>query len=301
MKLKQILAVAVLGAVSLTSCTDAKATQEDQAKKEIGMQLYSVRELLAPGAAYENNLPALLDTLGRMGYTHFETAGYGDGKFYGLTPEELKAAADSAGVKITSSHTGRALSDEELKSGDLTEFLAWWDQAIADHKAAGLSYIVLPGMWVPSTLADLQKQCDALNEVGRHAAAQGLKFGYHNHSHEFQKVEDVPMLDYMIEHTDPAAVLFELDVYWAMMGQASPVDYFSKYPGRFKLLHIKDRREIGQSGMVGFDAIFNNADKAGMETYYVEIEEYTDGVEKGAQESVDYLIAAPYVKASYTE
>ena len=44
-----------------------------------------------------------------------------------------------------------------------------------------------------------------------------------------------------------------------VMGKASPVDYFKKYPGRFRLLHIKDRREIGQSGMVGFDAIFANA------------------------------------------
>lgn len=50
------------------------------------------------------------------------------------------------------------------------------------------------------------------------------------------------------------------------MGKASPVDYFHKYPGRFKMLHIKDRREIGQSGMVGFDAIFENAKTAGVET-----------------------------------
>ena len=107
------------------------------------------------------------------------------------------------------------------------------------------------------------------------------------------------MIDYMIEHTDPEAVLFEMDVYWAMMAQASPVDYFNKYPGRFKLLHIKDRREIGQSGMVGFDAIFNNTDKAGTETYYVEIEEYTDNALKSARESADYLKKAPFVKASY--
>ena len=42
----------------------------------------------------------------------------------------------------------------------------------------------------------------------------------------------------------------------------SPVDYFNKYPGRFKIFHVKDHREIGQSGMVGFDAIFKNAKTA---------------------------------------
>lgn len=301
MNFKNIIALAVTAAVALTSCDGHKNETPVQEKKEIGLQLYSVRQLLEEGAPYANNLPALLDTLGKMGYTQVEAASYNaeNGTFYGLTPEAYAKAAADAGIKALSSHTGRTLNADELKSGDLTDFYAWWDKAVADHKAAGMSYIVVPWMGVPESLADLQKQCDALSEVGRRAAAQGVKIGYHNHSHEFTKVEDVPMLDYMIEHTDPEAVLFEMDVYWTMMAQASPVDYFKKYPGRFKLLHIKDRREIGQSGMVGFDAIFNNADTAGMDNYFVEIEEYTDGAEKGAAESAAYLIAAPFVKASY--
>ena len=303
MKIYSKLVLSLLAATALTgmaSC-DKTAANETPEKKEVGLQLYSVRGLMAPGAKYENNLSALLDTLGKMGYTHFEAASYDNenGTFYGLKPEEFKKAAEDAGVKITSSHTGRSLNEDELKSGDLTELRAWWNKAIADHKAAGISYIVAPWMPVPTTLADLQKQCDAFNEIGRMCAEQGLKFGYHNHSHEFNKIEDVPMLEYMIEHTDPENVLYELDVYWAVIGDASPVDLFNKYPGRFKLLHIKDRREIGQSGMVGFEAIFNNADKAGLENFYVEIEEYTDGEEKGAKESVDYLLNADYVQPSY--
>lgn len=302
MNYKSILILTVTVAMALTSCGGAQ-NDENAApeKKEIGLQLYSVRHLLDEGAPYESNLAALLDTLGKMGYTQVEAASYNadQGTFYGLSPEDYAKAAADAGIKALSSHTGRSLTADELKSGDLTEYYAWWDKAIKDHKAAGMSYIVLPWMSVPETLADLQKQCDALSEVGRRAAGQGISVGYHNHSHEFTKVEGTPMLDYMIEHTDPEAVFFELDVYWAMMGQASPVDYFKKYPGRFRLLHIKDRREIGQSGMVGFDAIFNNADVAGLENYFVEIEEFTDGAEKGTKDSADYLIAAPFVKASY--
>ena len=106
------------------------------------------------------------------------------------------------------------------------------------------------------------------------------------------------MLDYMLENTDPG-MLYEMDVYWATYGHAAPVDYFKKYPGRFKLLHIKDLREIGQSGMVGFAAIFNNADTAGVENYYVEIEEYSGDPEEGIRQSSEYLNNAPFVKASY--
>ena len=110
------------------------------------------------------------------------------------------------------------------------------------------------------------------------------------------------MLDYMLENTDPDKVLFEMDVYWTVMGKASPVDYFKKYPGRFRLLHIKDRREIGQSGMVGFDAIFANAREAGVENIIVEMEGSSYGdVLRSVRECVDYLNEAPFVEASYAK
>ena len=124
-----------------------------------------------------------------------------------------------------------------------------------------MEYIVTPYLSVPKTLKDLQTYCDYYNEVGKRCQAAGLKYGYHNHAHEFQKVEDKElMLDYMLQHTNPEYVFFQMDVYWVVRGQNSPVDYFNKYPGRFTMLHIKDHREIGQSGMVGYDAIFKNTD-----------------------------------------
>lgn len=277
------------------------AVAADSPKKEIGIQLYSVRGLLGEGQPYEGNVAGLMKALSEMGYTQFEAANYNDGKFYGLSPKDFAKAAKDAGTKVTSSHTGRPLNGDELKSGDTKAFMEYWNKLLDDHKSAGIGFVVLPWMSVPSTLAELKKQCDALNEVGKLAASKGIRFGYHNHSHEFKKVEDKVMLDYMIENTDPKNVLFELDVYWTMMGQASPVDYFNKYPGRFPLLHIKDRREIGQSGMVGFDAIFNNAKTAGLEKFYVEIEQFTENADKGCRESAEYLINAPFVKSSYSK
>ena len=93
-----------------------------------------------------------------------------------------------------------------------------------------------------------------------------MLYGYHNHAHEFEKVEGKEvMYNYMLENTNPDYVFFQMDVYWVVRGQNSPVDYFKKYPGRFKILHIKDDRELGQSGMVGFDAIFKDAATAGVQ------------------------------------
>ena len=109
------------------------------------------------------------------------------------------------------------------------------------------------------------------------------------------------MYDYMLEHTNPEYVFFQMDVYWVVRGQNSPVDYFNKYPGRFKIFHIKDHREIGQSGMVGFDAIFNNAKTAGVNYLVAEIEKYSIPVEESVEVSLDYLLDAPFVKSSYSK
>lgn len=67
------------------------------------------------------------------------------------------------------------------------------------------------------------------------------------------------------------------------------------------MLHIKDHREIGQSGMVGYDAIFKNTDKAGVHHLVAEIEQYSCPVEESVKQSLDYLLEAPFVKASYSK
>ena len=103
----------------------------------------------------------------------------------------------------------------------------------------------------------------------------------------------------MLQHTNPEYVFFQMDVYWVVRGDNSPVDYFNKYPGRFTMLHIKDHREIGQSGRVGYDAIFKNTDKAGVHHLVAEIEQYSCPVEESVKQSLDYLLEAPFVKASY--
>lgn len=275
----------------------------DAKKKEASFQMYSVRDLIGDANKYAKNHVKVLKDLAKYGYTSVEAANYGDGKFYGVSPEQFKADIEAAGMKVLSSHTTRNLNDDEIKNHDFKAALKWWDECIDAHKRAGMKYIVAPWCSVPSTIGAMKTICEFYNEVGRRVDAAGMKFGYHNHSHEFQKVEGKEvMLDYMITHTDPDYVFFEMDVYWTVRGQASPVEYFQKYPGRFKLLHIKDHNEIGQSGMVGFDAIFNNAQKAGMENWVVELEHAsTPDIMKGMKESIQYLKKAKFVKAKYSK
>ena len=290
--MKELILLGIAALPLLVSCATAPATQQ-LPKKDIALQLYSLRE------EFKIDFDATIKKAGKIGYTAVEAANYGDGKFYGKTPEAFRAAVEAAGMKVLSSHTAKPLSEQEVQTKDFSASLAWWDETIEAHLAAGMQYIVVPWMNVPPTLAALQTWCDYHNAAGKKCREKGLSFGYHNHAHEFTAIEGVLMYDYMLEHTDPEYVFFQMDVYWTVMGRQSPVEYFQKYPGRFTLLHIKDHKELGQSGMVGFDAIFKNLDTAGTKHLIVEVEQYNYTPAESVKISLDYLLNCPLVKESY--
>ena len=301
MNMRNIFIGAACSIFMLAGCNSAQQSECCcPADKEMNIQLYSARDLIGSAEKYAENHEAVLKALAEMGYSGVEAANYGDGKFYGVSPEQFKADVEAAGLKVVSSHTGHGLSDEELATGNISGALAWWDEALPAHKAAGMEYVVIPSIGKPDTLKELQVICNYFNEIGKRCQALGMKFGYHNHAYEMEKVEDAIMIEYMLENTDPALVFYQIDVYWAVYGHYSPADLFNKYPGRFALLHIKDKKEIGQSGMVGFDAVFGNAEAAGLEGYVVEVEGCrNEAALEGIRVSADYLRKAPFVKASY--
>lgn len=273
------------------------AEEIEAPKKEMAVQLYSARQLIGTPELFAKNHEYVLGRLAQMGYTGAEAASYSDGLFSGLQPEAFKAALDKAGLELISSHTTRPLSAQELASGDYSAALKWWDKCIDAHLKAGVPRLVMSYSQKLNTEAELTVMAEYLDAIGRKCNEAGIRFGYHNHAHEFAKIGDTTMMDYFLANTDPANVFIEMDVYWAVVGGAAPVDYMNKYPGRFEVLHIKDKREIGQSGMVGFDAIFRNFRKAGTEAFVVEMEEAsTPNILKGLRESALYLRNASYVK-----
>ena len=215
-----------------------------------------------------------------------------------MTPAAFKQSIEDAGMEVLSSHTGKPLADP-VADTNWEETWAWWDTAIQAHKDAGMKYIVVPWIPTPKTLADLQAYCDYFNQIGEKCNEAGLRFGYHNHNFEFKEIEGEIMYDYLLNNTDPSKVFFEMDVYWLQQGGFNPVDYMNKYPGRFELLHIKDELEIGESGEMDFEAIYNNAETAGTKYMIVEVERYTGTPLDGVKESYDFLNDAAYVKDSY--
>ena len=264
-------------------------------KREMAVQLYSVRTLIGSPEQFARNHKYVLGRLAQMGYTAAEAVGYDDGKFVGLSPAAYRDAVESAGLKLLSSHVSHGLSPQELASGDFSAALAWWDQCIAAHKAAGIPYLVMSWSQPLRSKEQMSTTAAYLDAIGAKCRAAGIRFGYHSHSHEFNPADGTTMFDVFVSETRPENLFLQMDVYWAVMAGVSPVEYFNKYPGRFELLHIKDKYELGQSGMVGFDAIFKAFPRAGTKGFIVELERAsTPNILKGLRESALYLRNATF-------
>lgn len=215
-----------------------------------------------------------------------------------MNPADFRKLLSDRGLDFVSSHIGRDVPD----STNWDETMAWWDTAIAAHKAAGVRYIVQPWMGKVGygSLDGLQRYCAYFDSVGAKCKDAGIRFGYHNHNKEFETLEGETIYDYMLTHTNPENVFFQLDVYWATVGGASPAAYLQKYPGRFDLWHIKDDKEIGASGKIDFASIYNCSDVAGMKYAVIEQEDFSLPHFKSIRQSRDYLQNATYVKPTYS-
>jgi sugar phosphate isomerase/epimerase len=281
---------ALLAAGTLLTPTLLKAEDfSGKRKKNIGIQLYSLRDMVG-----KQGIQPVLEAVSAIGYVNLETAGYSDGKIYGLDPADFSKRASDLGMKFTSAHLGQSYSRERDQ-----QVMDWWKKATDAHAKAGAKFMIQASMPVNSRskLDDLKLYCEYFNKVGALAKKSGLYFGFHNHTSEFQKIGENVILDYMIQNTDPNSMMFELDVYWCQEGGANPVDYLKKYSDRFLLTHIKDEKEIGASGKMNFEPIFNQMKAGKVCNWFVEIEQYTKGDPVGsAKESFEYLNKASYVK-----
>lgn len=255
-------------------------------KKDIGLQLYSLRD------AMKSDALGTLKLVSKIGFTTLETANYVDGKIYGMTPSEIKKAVKGLDMKMTSAHLGGPNYSKETHASAME----WWKKALEDHLDAGCKFMVKPSMPIPKTLDELKMWCDYYNAIGEITSDAKVKFGFHNHAREFEKIEGEIMYDYMLKNTDPDKVFFQMDVYWVMRGGYKAVDYMNKYPDRFPVLHIKDEKEIGESGLMDFQPIYDTAYKNGLKDSFVEVERYNFEPIESVRKSYEFLKAAPYVK-----
>lgn len=268
-----LLLLVFIGSACNNTASEEQTTETDEMTETSeaqfgGLALYTLRDSLA------KKPKEVLRAVADIGYQSIEAANYEDGKFYGMTPLEFKAYLDEIGLVPVSAHQSSVTLDNA-------------DQMIADVKAAGFRYFVIPippmghfksgsGTQKMGMSDEIEEVTDIINTIGRKCTAAGLELLYHNHDFEFEENADgIVPLDYFIENTEPENVNFQLDLYWATKAGEDPVAWFEKAPGRFKSWHVKDMDEQGRfapvgTGSIDFARILEQRELAGLEYYFVE-------------------------------
>jgi len=253
------------GAVAAATVVGADRLSAAPLKFPIGLQLYSVRELLP------KDFDGTLAKVRADGYTEVEAAGY-----YDKPAPEFRKAMDKAGLRCVSTHHPLGVLRPRL------------DELIEYGHTLGLEYIICsssvrrdPAAKGPLTLDDWHYVAGEFNRIGEKVKAAGMTFGYHNHTPEFGTEGGVMFYDELLKLTDPKLVVFEMDCGWVAASGHNPVDYLSKTPERFPLLHVKDmaHEASGQfhstvmgRGVVDYKPILRAA--TGLKHYFIEQEEF---------------------------
>lgn len=227
----------------------------------ISIQMYSLRD-----ATDATTLPTILHRLAQYGYEKVELAGY-----YGLTARELRTALDKEGLRASSSHEGISATPAEAR----TKF--------ENARTLGQKYVVVPYL-ASESLSDWQQWADQMNAEAAVARRYGLRYGYHNHAHEFTTDlgGGVTPWEVLTSRLDRKLVHLEIDLYWAYTGgvnsgAANPLRFASDVirtaPQAVRQFHVKDRSatdgdmaDLG-TGVIDFPTIFR---KHVVEEYIVE-------------------------------
>jgi sugar phosphate isomerase/epimerase len=268
------LGAAALAASSRTALAEALAPAARVSKlSKIGIQMWTVRK---PAAT---DLAGTLSQLAKAGYREVELAGY-----YNHTAAEFRDMLQASGLTAPSGHIAIDLIETNPS------------KTFADAHTVGHQWITVPSLprGKHVTADDWKRVAEQFNSAATKAKAEGFRFAFHNHNDIVKQTGDVLPVDILMTETDPSLVNYQMDLFWAVSGGADPVTLLERYPGRFKMLHVKDgtppytdasQTDVGQ-GTIDFKHIFANA--KGIEHYFVESDSAADPI-AFARHSNSYL------------
>jgi sugar phosphate isomerase/epimerase len=245
---------------------------------KFGIQLWTIKNTLAKDPR------EMLKQLSEDGYKQIESFEGGKGIFWGMSNTDFKKYMDDLGMTIISSHCNTS-KDFEKKA----------DEAVA----IGMKYLLNPFVPPQKTADDYKKIAEQFNANGEICKKAGIRFGYHNHDHDFNVVDNQTAMDIYLQNTDASMVDYEMDIYWVVTAGQDPEAWLKKYKNRFRLCHIKDRIKnttekdascILGEGSIDYAKIIKTAKDNGMQYYIVEQERYDNTTEMDcAKADAEYL------------
>ncbi len=209
----------------------------------IGIQLYTVSDDLAKDSA------GTLKKLAQIGYSEVEIAWFGT---LSASAAQFHDLVRDAGLRAPSAHllfgmqeTSKLLDDAKTLGVEYVVSSVLTDnpppKSLTDAKGLQAFLASLNTM----SADDFRRTAAKANEIAEKAKAAGMQYAYHNHNFEFRDLGDGKTgYDILLQETDPSVVKFEADCGWMKVGGKDPIDYLTRYPNRYAMLHVKDFKNI---------------------------------------------------------
>ncbi len=227
---------------------------------QIAAQLYTCRDLLQTPA----DIARTLHRLRQAGYEAVQVSGMGP-----IPEEELVRILAGEGLVCCATHESSAVIREN-------------PQAVVERLAKlGCRYTAYPfpqGVDMGDRASVMQLAAD-LDRAGAVLRAAGQVLCYHNHQHEFRKMDGRTVLELILDATRPENLQGEIDTYWVQFGGGDSAAWCERLAGRLPLIHLKDYMidaenkpvycEIG-AGNLDFPGIVAAAEKSGCEWFIIE-------------------------------
>ncbi len=258
------------------------------ANKKVGIQLYTVRNLISKDPV------GTLKSVAALGFQEVESFGY-NGKFFGMDASAYKTLLSDLNMAPVSGHYMYGNFGNKQIPGSV---LFGWDKAVEDAAKLGQQYMVIAYLMPEErkSLDDYKKIAADISIAAEKCKKAGIQLCYHNHDFEFQQIGGQLPMDILTKETDASLVNIELDLYWATKAGQDPIAFFNAHKGRVALWHVKDMdktekkfyTEVG-NGVIDFNTIFKNAKTSGMKHFFVEQDECPGSPLDSIQKSIGYI------------
>jgi len=247
--------------------------------EKLGLQLYTIRDFMTT----EDGIKRSFEKIKKLGYDLAQTAGICQVTSY----ENFGKFAKDAGIEIVGTHENLQYNMEDI------------DRMVAHHKALGTDTCGVGGCWPGEgktwydCIEEVKKFCGMLKE-------RNMKFTYHNHSHEFMKLDGKFVMQHLIdEFKNIDNMTFCLDTYWLQHGGVAILEWMDKVAGKVDILHLKEMErtidgpkisEVG-NGSINWEAVIKKGNEIGVKHYVVEQDVCPGDPFESIKMSSDYIHA----------
>jgi len=208
-------------------------------RSKLATQMYTIRDFVTT----QKDLAESLKKIADIGYPAVQLSAVGamNGEKPEVSPKLARQMLDDNGLKCIATHR----SWDALVNSTESE--------IDFHHVLGCDFVAIGGIFGERHAQGAEGYKSFVAEakpVIAKLAADGLRFGYHNHSHEFERygAERKTFFDILVTEGAPD-LMIEMDVYWVEHAGFNPIRIIEQLHGRLPVIHIKDK-EVAEGGPV---------------------------------------------------